>query len=380
MRRILAVILIYLSFFAVAQNEPARFYFKTTEGATESKNQIRSFVTAVQRELHYSAGFPLPKEDTPDILVEIGFARPFAMTIGHKLFRQPSGKIQAVIIIPDANVSDWEQLRFAVTAAIFRSELYSRAKRGEKVTEPPEWFIRGLAMNTDRDSRGKYFEQAYGYWSHASLDGASWLFRRNSRANSLPCVAVQLATWCSDKADKNLRWANLLDKLANGEGWTPECIGEVFSDSIFPVDTDNSFDFWMAERTRTIFNPGRTYAGTLSRLRLALLVLPFEVSQETQSNPKGNAYVPLSWYIRNPDTPGSTPLLIERAARFRTAAIGHDREFVQMCQLYAKALETAAQKGWYSASAVWVAAENIRADLETRTASGEILGNKPSQP
>ncbi len=359
---------------AMGQNVPARLVFRSTKGAAQSRPAIRAFAQDVQRELHYSLGFPFPAAGAPDVAFEIGYARPFSLATGHRLFRLPSGKIKPMVIVPDPEVPDLEQLRFDIVAAIFRAELHSHAARGTRPAEPPLWFVRGLAALTDQRMRGRLFEQAYGQWAHARLDAAQWLFRADSRAATLPAVASQLAAWCAERPNRRERWSALLDALASGEEWSPALVARIFVDTDDPPVLDNAFDNWMAARDRRVFSPGTTSGGTLARMRLALVAFPTELDFDPNSGFDGKAYLPLSWYAQNPGLPGVSKFLLGRASAFRLAAIGRDTEFQQLCALYADALETAARKGWFYASAFWLAAEDMRADLEARVAAGETLG------
>ncbi len=363
-----------LAFPAAAQQTPSRVSMRATKGAEPFRPAIRAFVQDVQRELHSSIGLPFPAADAPDLVVELGFAKPFATASGHRLFRLPPGRIQAVVVVPDADVADWTQLRFDIAAAIFRRELHSRAKRGARVSEPPAWLLRGIADLTDKAGRGRSFEQAYGYWSRARLDRADWLFRADSRANEMPCVAAQLAAWCADRPDRRQCWSDLLDALAAGEAWSPGLVARVFADGKAADGLDDAFDGWMAARGRRVFTPGTTSAGTLARTRLSLVVFQPEIDGGYNSGFDGKAFLPLSWYAENPGLPGAAGLLRGRAARFRAAAIGRDKSFQLLCSLYANALDTAAGKGWFHASAYWLAAEDLRVDLEARVAAGETLG------
>ena len=369
---VLAAALLAVS--AAAQQAPARITIRATRGAEPFRPAIRAFVQDVQRELHYSIGLPFPPEDAPDLVVELGFARPFATVSGHRLLRAPRGRVKAVVVVPDADVADWGRLRFDIAAALFRRELHDRAKRGTPVTEPPVWLVRGIADLTDKAARGRSFEQAYGQWSRAKLDRADWLFRADSRASDMPCVAAQLAAWCADRPDRRQCWSNLLDALARGDAWTPALVASVFAGADSPAMLDDAFDVWMAARARRIFSPGTTSAGTLARMRLSLVVFQPEMEWQAHSSFDGKAFLPLSWYAENPGLPGAAGLLRSRASRLRLAAIGRDKSFQLLCSLYANALDAAAAKGWFYASAYWLAAEDLRADLEARIAAGETLG------
>ncbi len=369
-----AMVAVSFAVAALGQNVPARLVFRSTKGAAQSRPAIRAFAQDVQREFHYGLGFPFPAAGAPDIAFEIGYARPFSLATGHRLFRLPPGRIKAAVIVPDPEVPDLEQFRFDIVAAIFRAELHSRAARDKRPTEPPLWFVRGLAALTDQRMRGRLFEQAYGQWAHARLDAAQWLFRADSHAAALTAVASQLAAWCAERPNRRERWSALLDALAKGEEWSPTLVARIFVDSDDSSTLDKAFDIWMAARDRRVFSPGTTSGGTLSRMRLALVAFPTELDYDPNSGFDGKAFLPLSWYAKNPGLPGVSKFLLGRASAFRLAAIGRDTEFQKLCSLYADALETAARKGWFHASAYWLAAEDLRADLEARVAAGETLG------
>ena len=132
----------------------------------------------------------------------------------------------------------------------------------------------------------------------------------------------------------------------------------------------------MAARARRVFTPGTTSGGMLARTRLLLVVFPHDLGWDPNVGFDGRACLPVSWYAENPGLPGAANLLRERAAAFRRAAIGRDADFRLLCSLYADALETAADRGWFYASAYWLAAEDLRAELEARVAAGETLGAK----
>lgn len=358
---------------AVAADAPAPLTCVAARGAEDARPAVRDFVASVQRDLHSTLMLPYPDEGTCGISVEIGFARPSAANVGHRLLRLPSGTIRAVVVVPGDDAAYADEIRFAVTAAVFRSLLHSRVESGGKATEPPEWFVRGMATLTDKTRRGILFEEAYNSWSHASLDEASVLLERSPPRVARTAVAAQLAAWCADQPDARRRWSDLLDALAAGEKWSPSLIARVFLDldgtDALP-SLDAAFDRWMAGRASHIYTPGITYPGTIARMGMLLEVFP----QEIDSGFDGEASLPLSFFVRNPDMDGARTLLLRRAARFRAASGGRDGLFRHLCVLYARALEASALRGWFYASALWLAAEDMRGELETRAAAGEILG------
>lgn len=358
---------------AIAADAPAPVSCVAARGSEGAKPGVRDFVAAVQRDLHSTLMLPYPAEGTCDMSVEIGFARPPSAKVGHRLMRLRSGAIRAVVTVPGDDAAYAEELRFAVSAAVFRSLLHSRAKAGVKVTEPPEWLVRGMAAMTDSSRRGILFEEAYNIWSHASLDEASVLLERSPPREARNSVTAQLVAWCADQPDARRRWSDLLDALASGYEWSPSLVARVFLDldgPDAPHSLDAAFDRWMAGRAGRILTPGVTYPGSVARIGMLLEVFPHEIA----SGFDGEASLPLSFFIRNPDMEGARTLLLRRAARFRAASGGRDGLFRHLCVLYARALETSAMRGWFHASALWLAAEDMRVELEARTAAGEILG------
>lgn len=375
----LFLLIVLSSAVAIAQNAPSSLHFKTTRNGAVVKSGIRDFIQTVQHDLHDTLGFPYPREGMPDIAVEIGFARPFALSSCHRLVRYTTGRVGTVLMIPNPATDDWARLRYDIVAGIFRSELHNRAMRGVKVTEPPEWFVAGIAAASDSSRRMRDFEQAYGHWAHASLDGAGALLAADSRARHLPFVAAQLVAWCADRSDRREGWSRLLDALARGEEWSSSTIGLAFAGTDSAIELDAQFDEWIHARERRIFMPGTTHPGVLERNRLLFMVFADEMPFDARSFFDGKAVLPLSLYVKNPDLPGARALLLNRAMRIRTAALGRDREFAKMCSLYADAFETSASRGWFYASAKWLAAEEIRVELETRAALGEIIGDRKNE-
>ena len=130
----------------------------------------------------------------------------------------------------------------------------------------------------------------------------------------------------------------------------------------------------MASRARRVFTPGTTSGGQLARARLLLVAFPHEFGWDPNSGFDGGVFLPVSWYAEHSGLPGAADLLRGRAAAFRMAAIGRDADFRLLCSLYADALETAADRGWFHASAYWLAAEDLRSDLAARVAAGETPG------
>lgn len=358
---------------AMAIDAPAPITCKTARGAEGERPAIRDFVTTIQRDLHSSLSLPYPAEGACEIVVEIGFAAPSSREVGHRLLRMPPGTIRAVVAVPKDDAAYADEIRFSVAAAVFRSLLHSRVAEGQKATEPPEWFVRGMAALTDRPRRAALFEETYSAWSHASLDEASVLLERPPPRGCSAAVASQIVAWCIDRPDARQRWSKLLDALASGEKWSSSLLEGIFLD-LDGFDADEvanaSFDQWMANQTNHILSPGTTHPGVLSRIGMLLEVFPDEI----KAGFDGEASLPLSFFAHHPEMDGAQALLLKRAARFRAVAIGRDDLFRHLCLLYARALETSAMKGWFHASALWLAAEDMRAELGARTAAGEILG------
>lgn len=355
----------------MAAEAPARVSFRVARGAAELKSPVRDIVLSVQRELHSTLSIPPPTDGACEIVVEIGFKASFDKGARHTLFRLPSGAIRAVIVVPGLDDDDIPELRFAAAAAVFRSTLHARAAKGDNVTEPPEWLVRGMAALADRPRNGLLFEEAYNAWSHASLDEARALFSRDSRRSDRDSVASQLVAWCAERPESQEAWDALLDALAGGEAWSAGLVARIFGGFDDAADLDRDFDSWMDARSRRVFSPGLTFPGVLARTRLLLVVFPHEASGFD-----GEPLLPLSFYVHRPETEGARELLLGRAKRFRLAAIGRDAEFRHLCKLYAEALEASALRGWPAASSLWLEAERESAALDARAAAGEILGIK----
>lgn len=354
---------------------PARFEIVTAEGVATYRTPVRIFATTVQREFHSTLGFPFPEAGTPPIRIEVGFPRPFAMDVTHRIFKLPSGQVRGVVAIPNPPTADYDSIRLAIVATIFQTALYSRAKDVKQVTQPPAWFLRGLALHSDPGGRIRLFESAYSFWSHANLPSFQALFSTNSIALANPPIAAQIAAWCvADHDELEKRWDTLLDYLARGADWNATLLGFVFRDSDSLPDLDDDFNLWLAGRTNYILDIGATSPTALLRLRSQLLIYPWE-SDIDYLLPKFPAKgIPLTACFAHADLPEVQAALQEHMQRFHLMAIGRDPLFQALCGQYSLAIQKALKPGHEDgALRLWKEAENSRMDLETRLATGEIL-------
>ena len=354
--------------------QPARLEIVTAEGVSSYRSPVRVFTTSVQREFHATLGFPYPETGSHPLRIEIGFPQPFAMDVTHRIYRMPSGQVRAVVVIPDPPTADFDSIRLAIDSALFKTALYSRAKRTDAVTQPPTWFLRGLSLHTDPQARLRLFETAHGYWSHAKLPAVELLFATNSPAAQNPAVAAQVAAWCVNRDALAPCWERLLGHLAKGGAWNASLLGEVFRDVASLPDLDDDFNRWFSARGHHILSIGSTGTTILRHLRSRLLIYPWESDIDYSLRDFPAKGISLAVCLKHADRPEVRSILEDRIQDFHLMAIGRDPLFQALCNRYITALRKALEPGGgKKALSLWKEAEDSRLDLEARLAAGEIL-------
>ena len=205
--------------------DPADYVVRTTPAKRLYETELLRVVRDWQRELCDVQGLPAPQTHAP-VEIELGLAPPEA-PIDHVVLRGREGYF-GLVRIPDPQSIDAEALRFALTAVIVRTGIHNLSTNPAAVTEPPAWFIRGLARHAARSRRGADFESAYALWSCARLPGAGELWHaRESPAAAHPAVAAQLAAFCAGREPRRERWQAWCRHLGNGGAWEPAALARI---------------------------------------------------------------------------------------------------------------------------------------------------------
>jgi hypothetical protein len=324
-----------------------------------------------QRELCGVLGLPDPQISAP-IEIELGLAKDPGRPIDHAVLRSRAGYFGLVRIpYPDAIPPD--DLRFALTAVLVRTAIYNRSDGRASVTEPPAWFVRGIARHVDRRRRGADFESAYSLWSCASLPGAGELWDAEaSPADRHPEVAAQLVAWCGTREDRRERWAEWCDYLAKGGRWEAPALARIWNASEDLSAWDADWDAWMIARTRRVFDIGTTHAGVIRRFRSLLLLYPWECGMYNPAIVRSGT--PLAWCVENPDTAGLRQSAAAKAEQLKLQGAGRDPAFQRMAAGYAAVLTQMAEGALVrELIPAWRKAESLRQAIEADSVKGGLL-------
>lgn len=363
MRR-LAVGLLLLSEPLAAADD---FIVRTTPEWRVHEFAVLRLARAVHRELVETLGLPSPMSHGP-VEIELGLGEPPPDGAGHAVVRGPSG-VFGLVRLGDPRVLDRDETAFALAAALVRAAIHNRARGPEAVTEPPVWFIRGVARQADPSLRGADFEAAYARWSGGRLPGAAelWQARRSPAAQHLD-VASQLAAWCASRPDRQQRWQAWCEHLAQGGAWTPGALASIWFDDDDLARLDAAWDAWLVVRTRRVFDPGTTPAGVRRRFQSQLLLYPWECVIYIPAVALGGT--PLVWCIENPDSPGVRQAAAAKSRHLLLQGAGRDPAFREMAAGYADVMRRlAAGASRRELRSRWRQAEAQRLALEAeRTA------------
>ncbi len=350
---------------------------RTTPEYRPFEQRLLRFVREWQHELCGAMGLPVPQARVP-FEIELGLAQNTARAIDHAVIRGRSGYF-GLVRIPDPAAIDTDALRFALTSAIVRTGVYNRSPGTNAVTEPPVWFVRGLARHADRRRRGADFEAAHARWSSAGLPGIAALWdRERSPAAVHPEVAAQLIAWCAARDDHRERWRVWQDYLAGGGRWEAAAMARIWGGSPDLTAWDAEWDLWVWARSRRVMDPGTTPAGVVRRFRSHLLLYPWDCAILPPCVELGGT--PLAWFMSHPDRlePASA---LAKARRIRLLGAGRDPVFQRMTAAYADALnQLAGGASSRELRAAWSQAEALRRDVEEAAAGGGTLRRNDGRP
>ena len=362
---------------SILKAAPADFIVNSAPAFRIHELDLLRFARDLQRELCDGLGLP-PARDWAPVEFELGLTEDTSRPIDHAVLRKGRRHF-GLVRIPDPITPDADDLRFALTAAIVRTALYNRAPQGATVTEPPVWFVRGLARYGDRRRNGSDFEAAYTLWSCARLPGAGELWQaERSPGETFPAVAAQLVAWCGTGAERQARWGAWFDHLARGGAWSPDKVAEIWIGRADLAALDADWDDWMIARTRRVFDIGTTPAGVVRRFRALLLLYPWECAIYNPAIVQGGT--PLAWCVENPDSPGLRQAAKAKALQMVMHGAGRDPAFRELMTAYAAVLNRmAAGASATELSGEWRRAEAMRSAIEAAGADGTNLSGRTDE-
>lgn len=302
----------------------------------QDKLILKTFVEGIREQLEKITGLKFPssayrilvmgavpksrKEDTKTAQYKISIV-PDAMTF------QDAATIRLIIHHPSA----MDSYEFAENVIRGYLALYTHVLREEKYdglsTEPPKWFIKGLARQIDFSAQQDDTNEVLYMWSKALIPSVDKLTIEDSvltqNNDALSSAIVGFWLDCNNPKD---RLRTLFSKLANGVKWTPELYRETIRPNISPEELDDGFDYWLLAQRFKILRVGSSSEGLAKRIITHLMFVPGCGIVPESVGPKWIALHP-SELAKFKDQPWAKKLA-ERNQRFiLIASTGRNDEF-----------------------------------------------------
>lgn len=286
------------------------------------------------------------------------------------------GGDRETIFLPDANSSDLHELRRCVCVALLRLWVFDAAfAAGTKPAEIPMWLVNGVIRYLDRSGRQSDADRTLLLWSRACLPPANDLFAMESTAATRePAVASLLASWFMERRNNLLPFELVLRNAAKGNPWTPQSAAKILEGTDDLFEFDRRIDRRMLAEKRVVKLPGVTTPGIVRRFRDKLFLFP-----GTFGMTQGRGYSPHQLIARFEDSEVKA-LALRQADLIRVTALGRDLSFMEMAGAYETFFRAFAKKKVKPGelARLLMAAEDLRAVLETRAKNGEIIGGTGS--
>lgn len=305
--------------------------------------------------------------------------RPVSLTLGRAhgergasltRVRDAAGVLREQVDVPDPDAVDLDELRFVLVRAFLRTWLADAAGTVPP-TEPPLWFVRGLARRQSRDQRLLDFEQTYRLWSRGRLPLLSTLLEPDSLALDEPAVASVLTGFISGEDAPEQRFRTLLEPLAAGEAWRAEAVLALVVPSGDVVACERVWDVAMLATARTVIVPGVTSPGVLRRFYAQLRLYPADVAAPVGDGWRGRTPAAL---LAVAEQPWARRLAVLKRRQMEGAAIGRDATLMRVAQDYALFFHamTAGVDPQRAVALLHAAQERLR-DAAQQAATGKML-------
>lgn len=285
--------------------------------------------------------------------------------------REPGGGVRERIELPDPEAADLSLLRRAIFAAMVRA--WVAAGGGTSAAEAfPEWLAGGMVRHLERETRQEDVDRTLLLWSRACLPAAAELFAAQSAAGTRePAVAAVLGGWFFEKRQNAHPFDSLLKEAAAGASWSPALAAKILAGTEDLVAFDEYVDGRMLEEGRVVIQPGLTSGGIVRRFRSHLLLYPPYFGKFLGQN---RSWCSLHEAALRADDPEVRRSAAAQARRVKLAAVGRDGMLSAVSEAYAAFLEAVARGAKQGElSQRLLEAEEMRGDLERRTARGELL-------
>lgn len=286
--------------------------------------------------------------------------------------RDASGAVRERIELPDPEAADLSRFRRAVCVALLRAWMVEQGGTDETMRDLPVWLIDGVVRYMAREARQADADRALLLWSRACLPTACELFAFDSLAASRePAVGAVLAGWFLEKRPAGNPFEALLRGAASGTAWSPELAAQLLASTSDPGTFDATLDLWFLAKGRQVIKPGVTTDGIVRRFRASLLLYFPDYGKSLGRQAERLTFGEAA--ARSAETVVRAAA-VKQAYDVRMAALGRDGMLLAVSGAYERFLVALARGSKQGELArLLTEAERLRAELERRTAKGEVL-------
>lgn len=335
------------------------------------------FVDRTRESLHSAVRLKLGSQACPLEVVVGGKSDGDTRVLTARL-RDADGSVRERIVLPDPEAADLGLFRRAVCVALLRAWMVDAGGTDATMRDLPVWLIDGVVRYMDRDTRQPDVDRALLLWSHACLPTAVDLFAADSRAaTSEPAVAAVFASWFLEKNPNGNAFEALLRGAATGTAWSPARAARLLAGADDWAAFDEAVDVRFLTEARQVIKPGLTTRGIVRRFRSHLLLYPADYGKTISVR---KACLTLQELACSKSTPELRQVARNQAAIVRMAAMGRDGMLLAVSEAYAIFLEAFARgvkPG--ELSSLLMRSEQMREELERKTAKGEVLQRELEQ-
>lgn len=188
---------------------------------------------------------------------------------------QDAATIRLTILHPAAmNPHEFAENVIRGYLALYTYVLRDAEYTGES-TQPPKWFVKGLAKRIDFSARQNDTNNILYMWTNGFIPSLEKLAIADSKlVESNDALAASLVGFWLDCDKPKSRMSSLFTKLANGEDWTPALYKETIRKNISFEELDYGFDSWLLAQRFKVLDVGTSTEDLAKRIITHLMFTP----------------------------------------------------------------------------------------------------------
>lgn len=204
----------------------------------------------------------------------------------------------------------------------------------------PTWFVRGIVQNLTPRFKARNAIDVIRKWETGKLPGFCPLFRSLAVSEPDPALSGFLVAWLAVLDAQTDCFSKLLARLTCGEsvdcatfaGWVPR--------GGSATELDEAWERWILRQRRIVYEPGKTDAAGLARLKAELLLYPGRSGIPLDGDPYRR--MELRRLIERREEAWIAPLARDRLIALRLAAAGRGKALEDVADLYGRFFEALA--------------------------------------